>query len=348
MEKKPVNVYAAYQEMLRRSKLKQDEILKKPLSPKPSKKVPYQDEPAEVMILGQGGAATTNVVRKPGSDGVKWPLRDKIATVSEVESDEHPGRHPNEQYASGSLVSPFYKEDGKLRPESGIFSSDEGAVLAAIDKGVPTNKPVNSRLIPMGTPAIGLFEGREANIGSVDALVWQCWLGNDRNVVNILKAGYKPQSKYNGYNPITAAVMSSNIQVLKDILHYGPIAKMVNDKDGFGTRPLQAAASIPGIDPYEFAREIVKAGGTDRDNKNGEFSALMLTLMRRGAGAIWTPNIFSEILPVSDLEYKANGLTVEELAEKLGNNEAVIMLEYYRKFGKESLNKSIIGNGMEI
>ena len=258
--------------------------------------------------------------------------------------------NPNSKYSKKALVSPFCKQTSACNPKSGVFSQDLTTVEAALNQGVSSNHTVNSSLIPMWLDEYGPYEEMPTmDVGLVDALTWQCLMGRDMNVRAILKAGYKAAKRYSGLNPITAAIRGRNLQCLKLVLAVPAIRELVNEKDGFGTRPIQAAAEISGIDPYEFAREVVKAGGEDRGYKDGQYSALMLCVLRHGKGAIWTPNIFAEILPVSDIDYSTkDGETVASLAMKLDNQDALRMIMNWQKFGEESLNGAVLNNGISF
>lgn len=318
--RKPTSLFAAYQQVLDASRT--------PFS----RKRPYEDarEDGERLVrYGQGGPASDRFAKRP---------------VRDVRKAD---RNPNLKYSDGALASPFYKEDGNAKAKSGIFSTDEGAVMAALESGVRTNRPVQSRLIPLGYVEIGLFQDSPAiDVGLVDALCWQCLMGCERNVKAILKYGYNPPKRYSGLNPITAAVRSKNIEVLKTVLAFSPLRERVNERDGFGTRPIQEAASVAGIDPYEFARELIRAGANDT-GYDGEYSAAMLVLLRCGRGAAWTPNIFGEMLSVTDLDYATkDGETISSLASKTGNRDAERMVENFRKFGRTTLNGAVLDGAL--
>lgn len=243
----------------------------------------------------------------------------------------------------GEMQSPFYAEYSVKKDNlgnSGIFSSDENAVAAALSKGVPSNKPMQSKqLSRMSVYDKGL--GAEyfiEDVGRLDALTWQCWNGNYANVKQILKAGYDVPKSYPGMNPITAAIDGRNIECLKLVLSVPKILELVNKKDGFGNYPLDCVTKIRAIDPYEFAKILIEAGARDDNTDSKGYSAAMLSLLNGG----WTPNLFGELLPVTNLERKTkDGLTLKELAEKMGNREAVLMIDNYRKFGDESINQSV-------
>jgi len=316
---KPTSLYAAYQQVLNASR--------KPLEGNPKKD--EREDNQNKIVYGQGGKATDRYRKE-----LDFNLSKK-------------DRNPNYQYAEKSLVHPFYNEDKKLKEKSGIFSTDEGALMAALEHGIKSNKAVQSKMIPTGYYSIGLFQDSPSiDVGMIDALCWQCLLGCERNVKLILKYGYEMPKRYSGLNPITSAIKSKNLEVLKIVLAYPQIRQIVNEKDGFGTKPIQAAAMIPGIDPYEFAREVIRAGGKDNEYK-GEYSAAMLTLLRNRAGAIWTPNIFGEILSVTDIDYSTkDGETLESLAEKVKNTDAVRMILNFKKFGKESLNDAVLNTSI--
>lgn len=320
---KPTSLYAAYQQVLDASR--------KPFIGKPKKDDDREDKQNKI-VYGQGGRAT-----------------DRYRKELDINLSEK-DRNPNYKYAEKAMVHPFYKEEKNLNEKSGIFSTDEGAVMAALEHGVKTNKPIQSKIIPLGYYSIGLFaDAPSIDVGLIDALCWQCMLGCERNVKLILKYGYEVPKKYSGLNPLTAAIKSKNLEVLKIVLAYGPIREIVNEKDGFGTRPIQAAAMVTGIDPYEFARELIRAGALDKEiaKYEGEYNAAMLSLLRNGAGAIWTPNLFGELLSVTDLGYVTkDGEYLETLAEKVGNKDAVRMIQNFMKFGKESLNDAVLNGNL--
>ena len=319
---KPVSIYAAYRLICENAR-KAEALRKNAVK---ARTVEVDGVEAVKSAIGQGGPAT-----------------DRFADVDAAE-------HPNRRYSEKALVSPFCGKTSACNARSGVFSQDLATVEAALSQGVATNKPVQSRLIPMWFGDAAAYDSvPHLDLGLVDALTWQCLMGADMNVRAILKAGYDAKKRYDGLNPITAAIRGRNLQCLKLVLAVPSVAELVNEKDGFGSRPLQCAAEIAGIDPFEFAREVVRAGGVDRGYRDGQYSALMLCLMRRGGGAIWTPNIFAEILPVSDLSYKAkDGETVESLARALGNEDAMRMILNWRKFGQESLNNAILNNGISF
>lgn len=319
---KPVSIYAAYRLVCENTR-KADSLRKKAIK---DRQFSIDGDKSEKTVIGQGGDATNRFVR----------------TDTE--------KHPNSKFSEKVLVSPFCKSSSTCNSKSGVFAQDITSVEAALNQGVSTNRPVQSSHIPMWLNDSGLYEDIPSiDLGLVDALTWQCLMGNDMNVRAILKAGYKAIKRYSGLNPITAAIRGKNLQCLKLVLAVPEIRELVNAKDGFGARPLQAVAEIPGIDPYEFAREIVKAGGVDRGYRDGQYSALMVCLMRRGGGSIWTPNIFAEILPVSDLEYKTkDGETVVSLAKKLNNQDALRMIMNWQKFGEESLNNAVLNNSISF
>ena len=346
--RKPVSVFDAYQQMIARSKLAEQEAvgLGAPKRQSRAERGHAERETKQFERLnptrnGLGGAAT---------DRFEQPKAD------ELRKDEDELRNPNLQYSKGTLRSPFYPDEDKeeARVKSGIFSTEELAVAAALDKGVPTNRNVQSKFIPVGYVSVGLFEGKSIDIGMVDALVWQCYLGCARNVEAILRAGYKPQKKYAGYNPITAAIAGRNLQVLKLVLKYAPIAELVNEKDGFGYRALQSAALVPGIDPFEFAREVINAGGHDRDYKwhggrdgyrKNEPSAAQLCLMRQSCGMNWSPAMFSLLLGVTDTWYRdQEGHTLAETARIFGNDVASRMVVDADKFREEAQNPALTNN----
>ena len=320
---KPTSLFAAYQQVLDASRT--------PYVGKSGAKDEREDGQTKVRY-GQGG---------PASDRFTKELEANIGKED---------RNPNWKYAKGRLTSPFHDEEkahGVLVSKSGIFSTDEGAVTAALEHGVKTNKPVQSSIIPLGYYEIGLFQDSpKVDVGMIDALCWQCLMGCERNVKLILKYGYDVPRGYSGLNPITAALRSKNLEVLKTVLAYPPIRALVNKKDGFGTKPLQAAASVPGIDPYEFARELIRAGANDMEH-DGEYSAAMMVLLRCARGAIWTPNIFGEMLSVTDQWYKTkDGETLDSLAKKTGNRDAERMLCNFSKFGRESLNDAVLDGNL--
>ena len=308
---KPTSLFAAYQQVLDASRNPYGKV---------GAKDEREDEVSEVRN-GQGGAAS-----------------DRFGKALE---------NPNAKYSEKRLVHPFYKEDGKADEKSGIFSTDEGAVVAALEQGVKTNKAIQSSVIPVGYYEIGLFkDSPKVDVGLVDALCWQCLMGCERNVKVILKYGYDVKNRYYGLNPITAALRSRNLEVLKVVLAYPPIRAIVNDKDGFGVTPLQAAASVPGIDPYEFARELIRAGANDMEH-DGEYSAAMLVLLRCARGATWTPNVFGEMLSVTNQNYETkDGETLDSLAKKTGNRDAERMLCNFSKFGRESLNDAVLDGNL--
>lgn len=242
----------------------------------------------------------------------------------------------------GKVVSPFYKqkENSKNPLNSGIFSEDENSVCAALSDGIPSNKPVRSKLLSRrsiyekGLVADDFVE----DVGMVDALTWQCWNGNYTNVKQILKNGYDAPKSYSGMNPITASVDGRNIECLKIVLSVPKILDLVNSKDGFGNYPLECTTKIKGIDPYEFAKILVEAGARDDERTGKDYNAAMLSLLN----GTWTPNLFGELLPVTDLEHKTkDGLDLRSLAEKLGNREAVLMIDNFKKYGDESINQSV-------
>lgn len=318
---KPVSIFAAYRQICENANkaAAQRKVLK-------SRQFDIDGDKSEKTEIGMGGRATDRFVR------------------TDVE------KHPNSKYSEKVLVSPF--SDNKsttCTPKCGLFSNDYTTVCAALSRGISTNHPVQSRLIPTAfdNDANANIPENAIDFGLVDALTWQCLMGNEQNVREILKAGYKAMKRYSGLTPITAAIRGRNLQVLKLVLSVPKIRELVNSKDGFGARPIQGVAEIPGIDPYEFAREIVNAGGIDCGYRGGQYSAAMLCLLRHGGGAIWTPNIFAEILPVTDLSYKAkDGETLETLAKRIGNLDATRMIENFKKFGLESLNPAILDNGI--
>lgn len=243
------------------------------------------------------------------------------------------------------VASPFYRESkGRCTPKSGIFSSDENSVASAISNEVPTNKPVQSKLLDIfDYYTLGIVDahpnnGRNIDIGMVDALTLHCWTGNLPVVKLILKNGYDAPSSYPGLNPITAAVEGRNLEVLKLVLAVPKLQEFVNKKDGNGNYPLEVAAKVRGTDPYEFAKVLVEKGARDDVRTDRAYSGAMLTLLGGG----WTPNLFGELLPVTDLEKKSrDGLTLRALAEKVGNREAVIMIDNFIKFKEESINQSV-------
>jgi len=308
---KPVNVYSAYRQMLESQ-----------LSPK-----------------------------KETIDGTKWtkgrvgfggPATDRY---DEIDSS----KHPNEQYKGEGATAFNIDGSGKTTAKGSVFSMEPNEVFAALENGASASRPVQSKLIPVGYESIGFNQSPSVDVGLVDALTWQCLMGNDINVKEILKRGYSVPRKYSGLSPITAAIQGKNIHVLKLVLGIPELRKYVNRKDGFGNRPLNVAAAIAGIDPYEFARELVKAGATDVDLTDGSYSAAMTCVLRNGAGAIWTPNIFSVILGVTNLGYTtSDGETVKSLAEKTGNKEALRMITNWEKFGAESQNNAVTDNGIAV
>lgn len=236
----------------------------------------------------------------------------------------------------GKMYSPFYREqEGKCTPQSGIFSTDTVSVMAALDNGVPTNKPVNSKFI---VDENGF--GSEMNIGMVDALTYQCYNGSDHNVLTILKHGYTPLKHYRGFTPITAAIAGRNIYVLKLLLSLPKLCVLVNEKDGFGNYPLEAVAKEHGTDLFEFARILIEHGARDdiRKDSDGAYSAAMLTILNGHP----SPNLFGELLPVTDLSRKSyEGLTLLDIARKCDQPDYVRMLEYFQKYGEESINQSV-------
>lgn len=238
-------------------------------------------------------------------------------------------------------VSPFYREtEGKCSPSSGIFSSDENSVCAALSNNVPTNKPVQSKLLSrMSVYDKGLgAESFVEDVGQVDALTWQCWNGNYINVKQILKNGYDVPRSYSGMNPITASIDGRNIECLKIVLSVPKILELVNKKDGHGNYPLECVTKIRAIDPYEFAKILIEAGARDDERTGKDYNAAMLSLLNGG----WTPNLFGELLTVTDLEHKTkNGLDLRCLAENLGNREAILMIDNFKKYGDESINQSV-------
>ena len=242
----------------------------------------------------------------------------------------------------GKVVSPFYKqkEDSKNPLNSGIFSEDENSVCAALSNGVPSNKPVRSKLLSRRSiydKGLGADDFVE-DVGMMDALTWQCWNGNYTNVKQILKHGYDAPKSYSGMNPITASVDGRNIECLKIVLSVPKILDLVNSKDGFGNYPLECTTKIKGIDPYEFAKILVEAGARDDERTGKDYNAAMLSLLN----GTWTPNLFGELLPVTDLEHKTkDGLDLRSLAEKLGNREAVLMIDNFKKYGDESINQAV-------
>lgn len=242
----------------------------------------------------------------------------------------------------GKGASPFYSQssDSKSPLKSGIFSSDENSVCAALSNGVPSNRPVRSKLLSRRDVYDKWFAAEDfvEDVGMVDALTWQCWNGNYENVKQILKNGYDAPRHYSGMNPITASVDGRNIECLKIVLSVPKILELLNEKDGFGNYPLECVTKIRAIDPYEFAKILVEAGATDRNRGGKEYNAAMLSLMNGG----WTPNLFGELLPVTDLDHKAkDGMDLRMIAEKLGNREAVLMIDNYKKYGDESINQSV-------
>lgn len=240
----------------------------------------------------------------------------------------------------GKGASPFYRDEGsRCTPSSGVFSQDGSAVFAAIEQGVPTNRTVRSKLLSrMSFYGNGLgADIFEEDVGMVDALTWQCWCGNSANVRQILRAGYDVPKSYSGMNPLTAAVEGRNLECLKLVLSVPGLLELVNSPDGHGNYPLVCAATIRGIDPYEFAKVLVESGARDDHARGSEYGAAMLSLM----GGSWTPNLFGELLPVTDLDRRVKGLDLRGLAESIGNREAVLMIDNYRKYGDESINQAV-------
>lgn len=243
----------------------------------------------------------------------------------------------------GQMQSPFYADYGDSKnsiEKSGIFSNDENAVASALSKDVPSNKPIQSKqLSRMSVYDKGLgAEYFVEDVGRLDALTWQCWNGNYVNVKQILKNGYDVPKSYPGMNPITASIDGRNIECLKLVLSVPKILEMVNKKDGFGNYPLDCVTKIRSIDPYEFAKILIEAGARDDNTDAKGYSAAMLSLLNGG----WTPNLFGELLPVTNIDRKTkDGLTLKELAEKMGNREAVLMIDNYKKYGDESINQSV-------
>lgn len=241
----------------------------------------------------------------------------------------------NKKYR-GMSYSPFYHEkSNECTPKSGIFSTDTVSVMSALDNGVPTNKPVNSKLISDENNF-----GDNMHIGMVDALTYQCYNGNDHNVLTILKHGYKPLKHYRGFTPITAAIAGRNIYVLKLLLSIPKLCELVNEKDGFGNYPLEAVAKEVGTDLFEFAKVLIEHGARDdnRDDTDKAYSAAMLVIMNRHP----SPNLFGELLPVTDFSRKTyEGLTLLDIARKCEQPDYVRMLEYFSKYGEESINQSI-------
>lgn len=239
----------------------------------------------------------------------------------------------------GKVISPFASKEGGLQ-SSGMFSDDENTVAAAISAGFPTNKPVRSKVLSRKSYydkglGVDMFE---EDVGMVDALTWQCWNGNYMNVKQILKNGYDVPKNYPGMNPITASIDGRNIECLKIVLSVPKILELVNKKDGHGNYPLECVTKIRAIDPYEFAKILVEAGARDDERTGKDYNAAMLSLLNGG----WTPNLFGELLPVTDLEHRTKGgLDLRSLAENLGNREAVLMIDNFKKYGDESINQSV-------
>lgn len=240
----------------------------------------------------------------------------------------------------GKVVSPFYSQESKSPLNSGIFSDDENSVCAALSNGVASNRPVRSKLLSRKSyyeNGLGAEDFAE-DVGMVDALTWQCWNGNYANVRQILKNGYDVPRHYSGMNPITASIDGRNIECLKIVLSIPKILDLINEKDGHGNYPLECVAKIKAIDPYEFAKILIEAGATDTERTGKDYNAAMLSLMNGN----WTPNMFGELLPVTDLEHKTkDGMNLRTLAEKLGNREAVLMIDNFKKYGDESINQSV-------
>lgn len=298
------------------------------------------------MVREKESAALKTADRRMKADDE--PDRNEIVGPAYPSSvrPERADSNPNMRYSDGKTVSPFYRETGRCTAKSGVFSQDLSSVESAIDQGVPTDTMVQSRLIPIGYDTHGTYEVETDDIGLVDALVWQCYMGNDQAVRAILRAGYRPHRRYRGYSPITAAIRGCNLQCLKLVLSVPALRRIVNVRDGFGYHPLQAAATVKGIDPYEFAREVVNAGGYEDFNRpTTEYSALMLSLLRTG-NVGWTPNLFSELLRGTRNVYHRtkDGMSAADLAERMGNRVAVAMIGNWTKHGRESLNPAITDN----
>ena len=241
----------------------------------------------------------------------------------------------------GKFASPFFpNKDSKNPLDSGIFSDDENSVCAALSRGVPSNKPVQSKVLSRKSYYDkGLMSDEFVeDVGMMDALTWQCWNGNYQNVRQILRNGYDAPRRYSGMNPITAAIDGRNIECLKIVLSVPKILDLINKKDGFGNYPLETVTKIKAIDPYEFAKILIEAGARDDLRTGKDYNAAMLSLLNGG----WTPNLFGELLPVTDLEHiTKEGLDIRALAEKVGNREAVLMIDNFKKYGEESINQSV-------
>lgn len=254
-------------------------------------------------------------------------------------------KNTNDYHKYGKFVTAFGTSKNSV--EHCIFSSDENDVLAALDADVSASKLVQSSLIDTGYYTLGITEAPKIDVGMIDAFTWHCMMGNTENVKTIYKRGYKPHSSYPGLNPITASILSKNIEMLKLVLCIPAIKKIINKKDGMGLTPLQSCAKMVGIDPYEFALVLIKNGATEIGNKdvlNGKPSAIMLSLLNR---ASWSVVLFGALLSVSDPLYRdASGRTVMDVARELNNTEAIKMIQNFIDNGERST--SVLKDGSEI
>lgn len=330
----PVNAFHAYQTMLQSGKrAKVLDFNNTEIKPYKVKKfIKDKEKAAPVKAQKQEYTLDDEEYQEPFSDeesveDVSFDDGGGEATKRVFANDIH-GRH--RKYGKIAIVHGISSQE-KLN--KCVFSSDENELLAALDNDVPTNKFIQSALIDTGYYTLGITKAPKLDIGMVDALVWQCALGNINNVRAILTNGYKVPQSYPGLSPISAALLSKNIEVLKLVLAYHPIcSKFINKEDGFGFTPLENCAKMGGIDPYEFAITLIKHGAKDVkienvSRKGGKPSALMLCLMNR---PYWTSYLFATILGVSSPYYTdASGRNAFDIAKETKNIDALRLLRNF-------------------
>lgn len=331
----PVNAFHAYQTMLKSGKrAKVLDFNTEEIKPYKIKKFTQETKKADpVKTQKKEYKLEDEEYQEPFSDeksveDVSFDDGGGVATKRVFANDIH-GRH--RKYGK---ITPVHGVSSQERLSKCVFSSDENELLAALDNDIPTNKFIQSALIDTGYYTLGITKAPTLDIGMVDALVWQCALGNINNVRAILTNGYKVPQSYPGLSPISAALLSKNIEVLKLVLAYHPIcSKFINKEDGFGFTPLENCAKMGGIDPYEFALTLIKHGARDvkseigTNNTGKKPSALMLCLTNR---PYWSVYLFAAILDVSNPYYKdATERTVFDIARETKNIDAIKFLRNY-------------------
>jgi hypothetical protein len=244
-------------------------------------------------------------------------------------------------------------DDPKEVLKNGIFSTFLNDIIAAIDAGADMGKFVDSEEIPLGYyKGYGPDTAPTLKLGKIDALTYHCYRGNVDVVTRMLKAlfpdeekasaKYKFSKKYPGLNPLTAAVLSGQIDMIRLLMFNENrsiregVAKLVNSCDGFGNSPLQYSASLGGLlDPYELTVLLIKGGADGKVvAKKGDDSALIIAVQRdnmAGHAIKRSPHMIAALLRVSDLDYKNGyGLTARDVALRLNNKEVVDMIDAYR------------------